>query len=100
MLTGYYVARRDMDLQEEFGPTKKAGVSLIPGGIAYINEVRYSWLGRGNEGVGNWSVSPSGEEAICEIYPKGSSHPIIVKSTLKDLSNHLYSTPEEAAKEL
>lgn len=100
MLTGYYVVRRALDLEEEFGPTKKVGVSLIPHRISLINEVRYSWLGRGNEGAGNWSTNPNGEEAVCEIFPYGFKHPIIVKSSLKDLSNHLYSTPEDAAKEL
>lgn len=100
MLTGYYIMRRGLNLQEEFGPTEREGVSLIPDGIAVINEIRYRWLGRGNEGSGNWSIDVNGEEAICEIYPKGSSKPLIVKSSLKDLSNHLYSTAEEAAKEL
>jgi hypothetical protein len=99
MLTGYYVMRRSLNLKEEFGPTEKEGVSLIPNGIAFINEIRYSWLGRGNEGDGSWSINVNGEEAICEIYPKGSTRTVIVKSSLKDLSNHLYSTTEEAAKE-
>jgi len=94
----YYVARRAMALDNEFGPTEKAGVSSI-GAIARVDEVKYSWLGRGNEGDGRWSPGATGDETVCEVYCKGCSSPVIIKSSLADLPNHLYLTIEGAINE-
>ena len=98
MPTGYYVARRAMKLDDEFGPTEKAGVSLVCG-ISRIDEVKYSWLGIGNEGKGRWSPGTTGEVTVCEIYCKGVASPVIVLSTLENLNEHLYLSAAEAANE-
>ena len=63
-MTGYYVVRRSMDLQEEFGPTKIEGISFISG-ISRIDEVGYSWMGIGNEGKGSWI-----QKLLTSIYVK------------------------------
>ena len=99
MLLGYYVKRQSLDLREEFGPTCSSGVSFIPD-IACVNEIRYGWLGRGNEGEGAWRIDKNGDAYVCEIYPKGHNEPILVRSSLAELDKHLYASPEEAAKEL
>lgn len=100
-MTGYYVVRRSMDLQEEFGPTEIEGISFISG-ISRIDEVGYSWVGIGNEGKGSWSKSDikTADEYICEIYAQGQNSPVIIKGRLKDVNSNLYTSYDEAERNM
>jgi len=94
----YYVVRRVLDQTEELAPFKGVDIVMISE-PDLVEEVKFNWVGQGNEGQGLWNQCEYGDAIACKLHVRGKE-PILVTCTLKELSGHLHETYEDALYEL